>query len=70
MQKRILIVEDEAPIRDMVAMALTRADMQVAQAADAQQAQIELADKVPDLILLDWMLPGISGLDLARRWRR
>ncbi len=70
MQKRILIVEDEAPIRAMVAMALTRADMQVAQAADAQQAQIELADKVPDLILLDWMLPGISGLDLARRWRR
>lgn len=70
MQKRILIVEDEAPIRAMVAMALARADMQVIQAADAQQAQIALVEKLPDLILLDWMLPGTSGLDLARRWRR
>ena len=70
MQKRILIVEDEAAIRDMVAMALHRADMKVDQAGDAQQAQIAIAEKVPDLILLDWMLPGTSGLELARRWRR
>lgn len=70
MQKRILIVEDEAPIRDMVAMALGKADMRVDQAGDAQQAQIALTEHRPDLILLDWMLPGISGLELARRWRR
>ncbi len=70
MQKRILIVEDEAPIRAMVAMALGKADMQVDQAGDAQQAHIALAEHLPDLILLDWMLPGTSGLELARRWRR
>lgn len=70
MQKRILIVEDEAPIRAMVTMALGKADMQVDQAGDAQQAQIALTEHLPDLILLDWMLPGTSGLELARRWRR
>lgn len=70
MQKRILIVEDEAPIRTMVAMALGKADMQVEQVGDAQQAQIALSERRPDLVLLDWMLPGTSGLELARRWRR
>ncbi|MGA7298328.1 MAG: phosphate regulon transcriptional regulator PhoB [Rhodanobacteraceae bacterium] len=70
MQKRILIVEDEASIRDMVALALRKADMQVSQAGDAQQAQMAIVDNLPDLILLDWMLPGTSGLELARRWRR
>lgn len=70
MQKRILIVEDEAPIRAMVTMALGKADMQVDQAGDAQEAQIALTEHLPDLILLDWMLPGTSGLELARRWRR
>ncbi len=70
MHKRILIVEDEASIRDMVAFALRKADMDVAQAADARAAQLAIAEQVPDLILLDWMLPGMSGLELARRLRR
>lgn len=70
MQKRILIVEDEDSIRDMVAFALRRADMQPVHAADARAAQHAIAEKVPDLILLDWMLPGTSGLELARRLRR
>ncbi len=70
MQKRILIIEDEAPIRDMVAFALRRADMQAVGAADAREAQLAIAEAVPDLILLDWMLPGISGMDLARRLRK
>ncbi|MGA9341074.1 MAG: phosphate regulon transcriptional regulator PhoB [Rhodanobacteraceae bacterium] len=70
MHKRILIVEDEAAIREMVAFALRKTDMHVVQAADAQEAQLAVADAVPDLILLDWMLPGISGLDLARRLRK
>jgi two-component system phosphate regulon response regulator PhoB len=68
--KRILIVEDEASIRDMVAFALRKADMDPVHAADARAAQLAIAEKVPDLILLDWMLPGLSGLDLARRLRK
>jgi len=70
MQKRILIVEDEASIRDMVAFTLRKADMAVAQAADAREALVAIADAPPDLILLDWMLPGMSGLELARRLRQ
>ena len=70
MQKRILIVEDEASIRDMVAFALRRAEMEPLHAADARAAQHAIAERIPDLILLDWMLPGTSGLELARRLRR
>ena len=70
MRKRILIVEDEASIRDMVAFALRRADMEPLHAADARAAQHAIAEQIPDLILLDWMLPGTSGLELARRLRR
>ena len=70
MQKRILIVDDEPAIRDMVAFALRRGEFDPIHAADAREAQAAIADKVPDLILLDWMLPGTSGLDLARRWRK
>jgi two-component system phosphate regulon response regulator PhoB len=68
--KRILIVEDEASIRDMVAFALRKAGMDAAHAADARAAQMAISERVPDLILLDWMLPGTSGLELARRLRR
>ncbi len=70
MHKRILVVEDEASIRDMVAFALRKADMQPIHAADANAALAAIADTPPDLILLDWMLPGMSGLELARRLRR
>lgn len=70
MLKQILIVEDESAIRDMVAMAISRAGMSPVHAADVRQAQAAIADKVPDLILLDWMLPGTSGIDFARRLRR
>lgn len=70
MRKRILIVEDEVSIRDMVAFALRRADMEPLHAADARAAQHAIAEAIPDLILLDWMLPGTSGLELARRLRR
>jgi two-component system phosphate regulon response regulator PhoB len=69
-QKHILIVEDEPAIRDMVAFALRKAGMEPAHAADARAAQGMIAERVPDLILLDWMLPGMSGLDLARRLRK
>ena len=70
MQKYILIVEDEPAIREMVAFALRKAGMEPAHAADARSAQGMIAERVPDLILLDWMLPGTSGLDLARRLRK
>ena len=69
MQKRILIVDDEPAIRDMVAFALRRADYEVAHAGDAREAHAAIVERVPDVILLDWMLPGESGLTLARRWR-
>ncbi len=70
MQKRILIVDDEPAIRDMVAFALRKGEFDPVHAGDAREAQTAIADRVPDLILLDWMLPGTSGLELARRWRR
>ncbi|QOW23952.1 phosphate regulon transcriptional regulator PhoB [Lysobacter sp. H23M47] len=70
MQKRILIVEDEPAIRDMVAFAVSRSDYEPVTAGDAQEAELAIAERVPDLILLDWMLPGTSGIELARRWRR
>lgn len=70
MQKRILIVDDEPAIRDMVAFALRKGDFEPVHAGDGREAQTAIADRVPDLILLDWMLPGASGLELARRWRR
>ena len=68
--KHILIVEDEPAIRDMVAFALRKAGMEPVHAADARAAQTMIVERVPDLILLDWMLPGMSGLELARRLRK
>jgi two-component system phosphate regulon response regulator PhoB len=66
----ILLVEDEAAIREMVAMALERAEFSVVQADSASAAERRLADQLPDLIVMDWMMPGVSGIELARRLRR
>ena len=68
--KRILLVEDEAAIREMTAMALTRAGFTVEEAEDAPAAERAVTDNLPDLILMDWMLPSSSGVELARRFRR
>jgi two-component system phosphate regulon response regulator PhoB len=68
--KRILVVEDEPAIREMVGFALKKAGLQFEEAADAEQALVAIATNPPDLMLLDWMLPGMSGMDLARRLRR
>ena len=68
--KRILLVEDEQAIREMVSYALNKAGLQCEEAADAEQALLAVASNPPDLMLLDWMLPGMSGIDLARRLRR
>ena len=70
MSTRILIVEDEPSIREMVAFALERAGFQYTEAETAGAAQVTIADEQPDLILLDWMLPDLSGIDLARRLKK
>ena len=66
----ILLVDDEAPIRDMLAIALEAADYNVLQAENAQQAHACIIDRHPDLVLLDWMMPGTTGLELLRRLKR
>jgi two-component system phosphate regulon response regulator PhoB len=66
---RILIVEDEAPIAELIAVNLRHNGFQPVWAIDAVTAQRELDEVLPDVILLDWMLPGESGLTLAKRWR-
>jgi two-component system phosphate regulon response regulator PhoB len=68
--KNILIVEDEAAIREMVRFAIGKSGFNFIEASDADEAQALMADQLPDLILLDWMLPGISGIELARRLKR
>lgn len=63
----ILVVEDEEAIREMLALVLEQAEFQVISAGSAEQAMQALADNRVDLIVLDWMLPGISGVELAKR---
>ena len=68
--KTILIVDDESAIRDMLRVALEMADYHCLEAADTQSAHALIIDQKPSLILLDWMLPGTSGIDLARRLKK
>jgi two-component system phosphate regulon response regulator PhoB len=65
----VLVVEDERAIAELIGLHLRHAGHEVALAADAEQAQAAIDRVLPDLVLLDWMLPGQSGLQLARRWR-
>ncbi|MBK9364363.1 MAG: phosphate regulon transcriptional regulator PhoB [Rubrivivax sp.] len=65
----VLIVEDESAIAELIAINLRHAGHEVTLAASAEQAQHAIGGALPDLVLLDWMLPGESGLQLARRWR-
>ncbi len=66
---KILIVEDEEAIRDMLGYALMKEGYECEEAVDAEQARNTLETERPNLILLDWMLPGMSGIDYARRLR-
>ena len=68
-QPRILIVEDEPAIAELMAVNLRHNGFQPVWTMDAVGAQKELDEVLPDVILLDWMLPGESGLSLAKRWR-
>lgn len=64
--KLILVVEDEPAIRQMVKLALERAQFRVVEAADVPKARLVMAETHPDLLLLDWMMPGVSGVEFAR----
>ena len=68
--KQILIVEDEKPIRDMIAFGLRRAGFIVTEAEDCSEARLRIADARPDLMLVDWMLPDQTGLELTRSIKR
>jgi two-component system phosphate regulon response regulator PhoB len=68
--KQILVVEDERPIREMIAFGLRRAGFEVREAADARTGRAEVANKMPDLLLVDWMLPDLSGLEFTRALKR
>ena len=70
MPAKILIVDDEDAIRQMIGLALSQAGYETAAAADAAQAQAQILQQTPDLILLDWMMPKVSGLEYARQLRR
>lgn len=68
--KTILIVDDEAAIREMIRVGLELAGYECLEAADAQSAHAAILDERPDLVLLDWMMPQTSGIELLRRLRR
>jgi len=67
---RVLVVDDEAAICDMIRFALEKAEMQTQTAANAHEALLCINDVRPDVILMDWMMPGVSGLELTRRLRK
>ena len=65
----VLVVEDESAIAELISINLRHAGFEVTIAANAEQAQAAVDGVLPDLVILDWMLPGQSGLALAKRWR-
>lgn len=69
-ERTVLVVDDEPAIREMLVFALSEAGFRTRECADASQARRSLAEELPDLLLLDWMLPGMSGVDLARHLRK
>jgi CheY-like chemotaxis protein len=70
LQANVLVVDDEPAIREMIAFALQRQGLGVQLASDAHEALLAINNQRPDIILLDWMMPGVSGLELTRRLRR
>ncbi|NNC23529.1 phosphate regulon transcriptional regulator PhoB [Salinisphaera sp. USBA-960] len=67
--QHVLVVEDEAAVRDMIRFTVDRAGFGVEVVSCGEEARLAVADRRPGLVLLDWMLPDISGLELARDWR-
>lgn len=70
MTQQILLVEDELAIQEMLCFSLQASDFQLFQAENAEEAMDTLSNEAIDLILLDWMLPGISGIELCRRLKK
>jgi two-component system phosphate regulon response regulator PhoB len=70
MATSVLIVEDEPEIREMLNFSLTRAGFTVIEAATGEMALQRLDTDLPDILIVDWMLPGMSGVELAKRIRR
>ena len=68
--RSVLVVDDEPAIREMLRFTLNAAGYAVREAGDAETAQSSIANATPDLVLLDWMLPGRSGVELARTLKR
>jgi two-component system phosphate regulon response regulator PhoB len=66
---RVLVVEDETAIAELISINLRHAGYEVTMAGTADQAQAAVDAVLPDLVLLDWMLPGASGVTLAKQWR-
>jgi len=66
----VLVVEDEAPLVTMLRYNLEREGFQVCEAGDGEEALVQIAERRPDLVLLDWMLPLVSGIEVCRRIRR
>ncbi len=69
MAGKVLLVDDEPTIRQMIGFALSRAGYSYVEAADAAEAEAEILRELPDLILLDWMMPGRSGIDFVKGLR-
>lgn len=69
-EKTVLVVEDESAIREMIVFSLNRADFATVEAPDCGAARTAIANRIPDLILLDWMLPDVSGIEFARALKR
>ncbi|MEL0048367.1 MAG: phosphate regulon transcriptional regulator PhoB [Gammaproteobacteria bacterium] len=70
MRLKILVVEDEPEIRELLKFSLERADYDVIEAESGEAAISLLSDKKPDVAVVDWMLPGMSGVALAKRLRK
>ena len=70
MSRRILVVEDEAPIREMLCFVLEQKGYQAVEAEDYDTAVAKLTEPFPDLVLLDWMLPGGSGINFIKHMKR
>ncbi len=69
MQANILVVEDESAIQELIAINLEQSGQRASRAGSAEQAMEMIQLELPDLILLDWMLPGVSGIEFARKLR-
>jgi two-component system, OmpR family, phosphate regulon response regulator PhoB len=66
----VLIVEDEAPLVTLLRYNLEKEGFQICEAADGEEALVQIAERKPDIVLLDWMLPLVSGIEVCRQIRR